>query len=197
MKAKPGEFRIHGRKPRKGEEGPQLTVLCAPEVSPQARDYLERQFLRPRLTFAHLANKALAPEPAFSSELLARGYDLTTFRLSLFAEGFGEPRRRLRVMRQVPGLLHARWSWVADDHSPDIVSCWHRPCTKRDSNLFLGLMSMPGLGEDEVSEGRSQYFFSGGFPQAMKQFGMDMRTFNFSVQHAGPLHPEDADVPAA
>ena len=186
LKAKPGEFRIHGRKARRGEEGPQLDVLVGEGVADEVADYLRRQFIEPRFSFLHVLNPALAPDKSFLVELRERRYDLATFRLSIYLKGQAPALPRPQLMQQRPGILHARWSWVEDDHSPDLVCCWAQPCRRADSSLVLSLLSMPSLSAAEratrhVPIGRN----------SLSRYDLAPSSFRFLVRHL------DVPTPAA
>lgn len=186
MKILPGQFRIHGRKPRAGEATPQLDVLVGPEVGNEAEAFLRRQFLGPRLTFQHVVRPEFLPYPSFRDELASRGYDLATFRLSILAKNHGQRIPRPRILQIRKGVLCGRWSWVEHDHSPDLVCTWALPCHKADCNLLLGLLSMPSL----ATRSRGAGFAS--FASEMDRLGMDVRTFRFEIRHrdgVAPGHP--------
>lgn len=181
MKAKPGEIRIAGRKPRGKETGPQVELLVGEGVSPEAVAFLRLQFLEARYNLVSHLNPAFPPDRPFVEELAARGYDLDTLRISVFSVAAAPPQTRLRLMQQRKGVLYCRWSWVEYDHSPDLVCCWSVPCSRRDSNLLLGLFSMPGYATPEESKSAG---FSQSFESVFRSTGLAVRTFKFSVKHS-------------
>ena len=187
MKAKPGEIRITGRKPRGKETGPQVELFAGEGVSPEAVAFLRLQFLEARYNIISYLNPGTPPEQPFIAELAARGYDLDTLRISVFTADAAPPPTRLRLMQQRNGVLHCRWSWVEFDHSPDMVCCWSVPCSRRDSNLLLGLFSMPGYASPYESRHSGP---SRSFESEFMKTGLAVRTFKFLVKHNQRDAPE-------
>ena len=121
------------------------------------------------------------PWAPFVQELTSRGYDLKTFRFSLFKQGaeFRFPKRLQRI-RQKIGTLQARWAADPDDGSPDLCASWHKPAQRGDVNLFFDWMSVPRFNQKELA-------LLGMRAQGVKlrdlltEKGFDIRTMRFKV----------------
>lgn len=131
-------------------------------------------------------------QQAFLADLQLRGYDMSTLRFSMFLKGHGTPQKP-RVLRLRPGTLHARWGWDRHDHSPDLCSCWAAPASRRDSALFMSLMSSRAEFTPFAARMAAHAGPYGSALQQLKELGWDVRTLKFSVRHLGWLYrPEFA-----
>ncbi len=189
MTLKPHEFQARGRRnPKTGA----VTVeyLAGAAVSAEQKAFLQSQLTERRRTILNLFNEELPLEPSFIEELEQRDYDLASlrFRVALFSPENKFPRY-LRTPVQRPGVMHARWARLPYDSTPDLVCSWHRPCSKRDSNMFHGFFSQPVYGPDEQRGTSLRY--DRDLMSEMKRVGFDIRTLKFEVRHSLPLHPDD------
>lgn len=121
------------------------------------------------------------PWPALLHDLHERGYDLSTFELSLDLKQPGPApawARKPRVPLQIAGVLDLRWGWVDYDHTPDLICSWAQPCSKRDCNAILSWLSVhcySGMGR-----------FGKEVPYTLREklesAGVDLRTFHMRIR---------------
>lgn len=171
-----GEFRVTG----KDREG-QWRVFVGAGVSAPAEVAVRDLLLRPRFGILHAAQReANGPYPALLDELVARGYDPLSVRVSLSLLGHGVPRKP-RVLGGIEGAVVVRWGWLDYDHSPDIAGAWRSPATSRDLNLVFSALSSPST---PALESTSTYVRLKSPREQLAEMGWDWRTFNFVARRA-------------
>jgi len=177
-KLTPGQLRVTGwRNPRTGQVEFKLTH--APDVPAAAANWLYAQLTSPRETLLTLLNPENPKEEPFLQAWEGRGYNPESIRFSIFtlAANRRQPKR-YRVPPQRTGVLYAKWAREEHDRTPDLICCWHWPCTRRDMRFFHSYLSMPISG--------SGFFNSKSIWDELAVHGFDHTTWKFEVHHAAP-----------
>lgn len=194
-KALPGQFLARGHFSRKTGAG--VRFFAGDGVAPEVANRIQAYFDQPWYTIlSALPSGKDGLQKPFLQELRERKYDLASLEFSVFLKSAGrkvarEPSR----IRQVPGLLHARWAAIEYD-TPDICSCWHRPCAGADSRLFQTMLSQATCTEAEALKmALPDWTRAPGMLERLQRFGFDTRTIRFRVRSALPLHPDDVPPP--
>jgi hypothetical protein len=136
----------------------------------------------------------LEPELSLSlvEELQHRGYDLSTFRLSLILKR-AKPAlpKAVRRISQREGMLLARWARVEHD-VPDLCSSWAQPARRCDSNLLQGFFSMfvyMQAGPQKASRGYASFLDT-----FTRELGYDIRTIRFECKMFRKAQDKDDPV---
>ncbi len=200
----PGELRGWGTR-----RGATVRFAAGAGIAPEFAERLAACFLAPRYSLLHEMGLAPEPDASFVEELANRGYDLSTFRFSVFLASAGRRvSTRPQLLRQIPGVLRARWARVEFD-VPDLCTSWHVPARRADSAYFNQLLSTGTYCPAEVDArkaagqwGRPDLaLFDNGVLNRLKNAGFDTRTLRFSVKHGqagatpGPATADGKDSP--
>lgn len=174
LKAQPHQLLLQGSRRHPGT----VRTFVGSAVPAVAAEFASQLFTAPRYFPVPLAADQGCARRAFVEELRERNFDLATFRLSLFLEGHGAPRKP-RAVRHRNGMLRARWGWLAEDHTPDIVTVWHTPARACDSRLFHHVLSSPVR---FTPPGLRDYppVFDPAL-ESLKSLGWDLHTLEFDV----------------
>ncbi len=183
----PGELRGWGTR-----GGVTVRFAAGAGIAPEFAERLAACFLEPRYHLLHEMGMAPEPDASFVEELARRGYDLATFRFSVFlASAQRRVSERPQLLRQIPGVLRARWARVEFD-VPDLCTSWHVPARRADSAFLHQLLSSGSYCPSEVDArkraglwGRPDLsLFENGVLNRLKTAGFDTRTLRFSVRHS-------------
>lgn len=193
LKAQPGEFLASGHANKK--LGPHVRFAAGEGVDPHAAKRLQAYLDEPAFTIlACLPPGSDGRWEPFIDELGRRGYDISSFRFSIFLRGMG-PRvpRRPSVPQGKPGVLAARWGREVHDTTPDIMSFWGAPASSADSHLFQSLLSSHTANAEEfVRMSLHSFPTHPNMLERLRAFGFDQRTLRLHVRKT-PGAPSDVD----
>lgn len=180
FRVKPGQ--VLGKGVRNRKTGEISVAFEAGEgVTAEQLAFVRERLAAPRKDIRHMFTPGLAAELSIVDELRERQYDLSTFKFSLFLKGpMFENKKRLVSPRQRPGVLSLRWARLPDDSTPDLICTWHRPCTRRDSNMLLGFCSTTHYSDLELAR-RITYHRT--FTEEVSIHGFDPRSLKLEVKH--------------
>jgi hypothetical protein len=189
MKTKIGEFRGRGRRRRNGEV---VVEFSYSGIGDKVGSWLTAQFERPQQTLLDRFPGLGGNEPRISliEQLKVRGYDLSTFKFSIFLKNAPELEiKKLRVPRIVSRRLCLMWGASPGDRTPDLVSTWGLPAKRRDSNMLNCWLAVYQTCD---AYGPLLQYRPTQLKEELEKQGFDIRTFRFEIRHASEHLEENA-----
>lgn len=175
---KPGELRARGVRAENSLS--YVEIEGGLGVTPEQVEFFSKSFLESRVTALN-AFMRHPLEPAFVDELRARGYDLATFKFSIYlAESAPPLPKRLRLIGLRPGVLQSRWAKV-EHCTADTCTSWAKPCDRADSRFVLGFMSTV-VYEKSGHPLLPRYSAGMNFTTNLKALGFDVKSMRLSVK---------------
>lgn len=193
LEAQPGEFLAAGHANK--VLGPHVRFAAGEGVDPAAAKRLQAYLDEPAFTILACLPGSDGRWKPFIAELGRRGYDISSFRFSIFLRGMG-PRiaRWPGVPQGQPGVLAARWGREVHERTPDIMSFWGAPARSADSHLFQSLLSSHTANAAEFARMSLHSFPTHpSMLDRLQAFGFDKRTLRLHVRKPADALSVDED----